>query len=291
MYTNDKSILFTAVLLMFDQVTDIIYVWYSVFSNTTVLYLAAVFCFSHVAIVTCHIFINSSITHSIPGKFFAFFWKSFAAFERGESFAELEGGNSLSRGWVFHTAMNWELYMGEFSVWTVYIILIDIVWIAFRTMMLLLTFGVSVGIYILLLACGSILYASKLMAANQVRQAYWQMWNSSHLNAMEDDSVYIQPAILNSMVLMETLFEAAPQIVIQIYNGAQVYGEQMWPALSIISIFASCLTTLIVLDFFIYHLNAQNGNFSAIPRFDLTNIVDKAINKNTTKFNDNKERI
>ena len=237
-------------LITGDQVTDILYAQYSVFSNRSLLIFSVCFCLFNLIAQGVWITANMNIRHSRMVEYNKKFSK----------YLEENGWGS----WILHA--NCKLtFSGMWRSFCFGVIMspLDILWIICRILIILFIAIIGVICQVLLVITGMILSTTKLMSTPQVFAAFWAVSNPEFL--LNNRQVVQSDIIYNGLVVAELFLENIPQITIQITNN---YYQSSWDSLAILSLSFSGVMIFSVANHFRHHMYEKELAFKDVPKYD-----------------------
>jgi hypothetical protein len=266
----------TIALITTDQVTDILYVWYSLFANLPLLCLSAFFCIANLVVPMIYILWYTRVSDLFVYKWLGLCADAYEAYDLnyGDYYGDYQPKYG---GWVFHSAHGWRY--GQMFPFGPLLYLIDILWIVVRIFIMSVIIVVATTLQLVLLLIGVVFYVTKLMSIPSVNQWFWTLWNPDYLFTHPQVSADDSTVVYNTLILLEVFSECIPQIAIQVINTVLILGKDpnTWPALTLLSICISLSMIVSILYHFWYNHrdlirddpNYRQFDFRRIPRFDL----------------------
>jgi DNA-binding beta-propeller fold protein YncE len=251
-------------LITTDQVTDILYSWYSLFVNPFLFWLSVIFCLANLLPPMLYFLWYSSLVGSL-----VFQWQIKVS-EYFHRYDMAHGDGEETSGWIFHVIQGWRF--GESFPFSLIFIPIDGLWIALRIAAIVVTFFSSLLCQLTLLVIGVIFSVTKLMSVPVVENWFWSNWNLDYLETYPrpTDETAESAVVYNSLVLLEVFSECLPQLIIQSINASLV--SKKVDALTILSITASASMIVFILYHFWYKHRQLLRNDPTYTSFDITSI-------------------
>ena len=252
-----------------DQITDILYAQFSIFSNRPLLICSVCFCLFNlvaqgvwiISMFRLRIFIASVTAYNL---YLLNSMKSIKGFE-------YYGYNgNVQHNWVLHEILGAHNITRSLLL-CIALIFLDMLWIFLRIIVLVIiivcmtVMTILVIMYWLLLFVGGIIFSTtKLMSTPQVFESFWKVWNPDFLESNRD--LTQSAAVYNLLVGAEMIFENIPQILIQITNSSY---QSSWDTLAILSLCFSVTVIASVGNHFRYHLLVQGLSWKEVPKYDI----------------------
>ena len=232
-----------------DQVTDILYAQFSIFSDRPLLVCSVFFCLFNLVAQGVWIIAKMKYENLLILK-----WN-----EKWQVYLEEKGYGS----WVLHEILKVNT-MTRSIILSIILIPMDILWVCFLLLVMVVVSLSGLLCQILLLFTGMILSSTKLMSTPQVFDAFWSVWNPEFLEKNKD--VVESPLIYNLLVGAEMIFENIPQITIQVSNS---YYQSSWDTLTILSLCFSVIMIISVANHFRYHVIGEGLSIKDVPKYDI----------------------
>jgi hypothetical protein len=270
------SAILTIALVTSDQVSDILYTWYSIFAAPLLLYLSAFFCIVNLAVPMFYILWYTKLSELLVFRWLRLCAEMYNAYDRAHGDYQ---GNERPKyeGWIFHSIHGWSY--GEAFPYSIFFIPIDILWIVFRILLILLTIVIAIISQFCLLLIGVVFYATKLMSIASIGIWFWTAWNPFYLETHPQVNADDSTVVYNALILLEVISECVPQIIIQVVNTSIILGKNVrtWSLLTLVSISLSLLMIISIFYHFWYkHRQLMlidptytQFDFRRIPKFDL----------------------
>jgi DNA-binding beta-propeller fold protein YncE len=251
-------------LITTDQVTDILYSWYSLFVNPFLFWLSVIFCLANLLPPMLYFLWYSSLVGSL-----VFQWQIKVS-EYFHRYDMAHGDGEETSGWIFHVIQGWRF--GESFPFSLIFIPIDGLWIALRIAAIVVTFFSSLLCQLTLLVIGVIFSVTKLMSVPVVENWFWSNWNLDYLETYPrpTDETAESAVVYNSLVLLEVFSECLPQLIIQSINASLV--SKKVDVLTVLSITASASMIMFILYHFWYKHRQLLRNDPTYTSFDITRI-------------------
>ena len=232
-----------------DQVTDILYAQFSIFSDRPLLVCSVFFCLFNLVAQGVWIIAKMKYENLLV----------LTLNQKWQVYLEEKGYGS----WVLHDILKVNT-MQRSLLLCVILIPLDILWVCFRLLIILIVTMLGLLCQILLLFTGMIFSTTKLMSTPQVFDAFWSVWNPEFLEKNKD--VVESPLIYNLLVGAEMIFENIPQITIQVSNS---YYQSTWDTLAVLSLCFSGIMIISVANHFRYHIFVQGLSIKDVPKYDI----------------------
>ena len=258
-------------LISGDQVTDILYAQFSIFSNRLLLICSVCFCLFNLVVQGTWLISNANLKNM-----FVVTWNT-------------KWTNYLVRkewdSWKLHDILKVEEITRSLELCFVMVFL-DMFWVCFRILIILLITLFAVICQILFLITGMVFSTTKLMSTPQVFEAFWGVWNPEQLNL--EENAMNSDALFNLLVTAELVFENIPQIIIQVSNS---YYQSSWNTLVILSLSLSVLMMFSVGNHFRYHVLVKGKSFTDVPKYDILAEMIAACKSNEDRSPELKEDL
>jgi hypothetical protein len=266
----------TIALITADQVSDILYAWYSVFAFPPLLYLSSFFCVANLVAPMMYILWHTKLSHLLVVRWLGKLSDMYDAYDIAHGHYNGDEQPQYG-GWIFNAIHDW--HYGEFFPFSLIFIPIDILWIVIRIFFILVIVVSATLSQPFLLMVGVVFYVTKLMSIPAIGNWFWTVWNPSYLETHPQATADDSTAVYNALVLLEVISECVPQISIQLVNTSVILGNdaRTWPILTLISISLS-LAMIISIFFHFWYKHRQllvedptytQFDFRRIPKFDL----------------------
>jgi hypothetical protein len=268
---GSPTVFLNFLLITTDQVTDILYTWYSLFANPLIFWSSVVFCTFNLFVPMVYFLWYFSFRNSLIYQWQIKISESFSKYDRAHG-GHPDHDLSHHTGWIFHAIHGWNF--DEIFPFSLIFLPIDGIWILLRILIVIITFLTSLLCQVLFLLIGVIFSVTKLLSLPMIETWFWSNWNqeypSSHPRTKEASS-----AVYNSLVLLEIFTECIPQLMIQSINTSLV--NKRIDSLTVISMTASSSLILFILYHFWYkhkQLRREDPTYtkfdiSRIPKFDM----------------------
>ena len=279
----------TVVLITGDQVTDLLYTYYSTFSHPALMIASLCFCLLNLAAHGAFLLANFSMQYSLVAEWHKRSWAYFNSLE-----GDFKGVFAPYSGWVFHRFFR--VSVTQVLPLLLIFLVADVIWVAVRVVLLFLITLAAIFCQLNLLPIGMIFYVTKLISTPEIFDFFWSLWNPNYLTSnrpADSDST-----VFNYLVLAEVALESCPELCIQLLNNALLYSFSSWPVLTIISFSFSALMLLTVFNHFRYHYSRRNKNvvegaampfrFADIPKFDILEQLAEALHISKHQKSDTK---
>jgi hypothetical protein len=266
----------TIALITTDQVTDILYAWYSLFADPSLLYLSFIFCLANLLVPLIYLLYSLRVTDLLVTKWLNACSDAYDEFDRRHGHYQ-EGEEPKYSAWLLHSILGFTFC--EFFPYSLLFIPVEILWILLRIFINLVVILSAILSQIVLLLIGGVLYVNKLMSIVPVYTWFWTIWNPNHLETHPQETADDGALVYNALVLVEVFFECIPQIAIQLVNTGLILGADVktWPTLTIVSLSLSTSMITSILHHYGYkhyqllHDDPTYASFDLrrIPKFDL----------------------
>jgi hypothetical protein len=266
----------TIALITSDQVSDILYAWYSVFASPSLLYSSLFFCIANLVGPMMYIFWYTKLSNLLVLRWIKKCSDFYDAYDRAHGHYG-EDEQPRYGAWILSRINDWD-YL-EFFPFSILFIPIDILWIGIRILLILLIILAATLCQPFLLLIGVVFYVTKLMSIPAIGTWFWTAWNPSYLETHPQVTSDDSTLIYNALILLELISECVPQILIQVANTSFILGNNVhaWPPLTLISISLSLSMILSIFFHFGYkhfQLLEEDPTYTKfdlrrIPKFDL----------------------
>jgi hypothetical protein len=266
----------TIALIATDQVTDILYAWYSLFAQPYLLYLAFFFCLSNLGMSLIYLLWYLRFNDLLVVKWLKACSDAYDAFDAAYGQYNDHHQPKYS-AWVLHSILGFRY--GKFFPFSLLFIPFEILWILLRLFIMLIIIVSAIISQTVFLLIGVALYVNKLMSVAPVYVWFWSIWNPGYLEAHPLETGDDATVVYNALVLVEVFSECIPQIVIQVTNTTYILGRGIntWPVLTILSLTLSLCMVVSIVHHFLYEHNLlldedptyTSFQFRRIPKFDL----------------------
>lgn len=267
-------------LVVGDQISDMIFATQATFYSSTLLMASGVFC----------------IIPLLPFAFLVLFRTSPLELRcvrmTARMHRRISGWHVDSAGWLFHKLTIHSLHW-KFFPFIVIMAFGDLMWPFIRVAFMVVYAAGMFAFQVLLLVLGVLFHATKLITHRETNDRFWWLWceecstegkmreglktsnnleehltGSNVIEGFKDDAELVP--LTNAIILMETIFENIPQLLIQCINNELAYDSKVWSTLAIISItFTSLMVVTVGYHFGFYMIFAEQRHFSDVPKFDL----------------------
>jgi len=263
LYGGDWKALFTILIMLGDQVTDITFAAVGKFEHWVLMYMSGLFC------IMPFLPIMVLLSKRTNWKCIALLHWTKVWLKRLDDLDDEEKGAS---GWSFvHVSgMRFNFLPNIFLISAG-----TLLWPVIRVLSVLIVILSLAVFQVLLFVLGLMLYITKLNGYQRVNDRFMAMWQVVVLKETETDvqsgeeldTVVLKDQV-NIVILCEIACECLPQAAIQFVNGYMLYGWN-WPLLPTLSLLFSLLMIFTVLYHFWFYMYMRGLPFADVPKVDL----------------------